>query len=177
MSIMTWMNRGPRIGVGMAEQMEWFTHLYTDLMQFSHGVDEPALVDAELKVEGIHLDWFTLTSILPHLDALAWPEDGRMKMVHQIMEDIEGISSITDEKQAEGSSWAHPMRHFSHALMRTSKSIVSNSGFIRHLHAGSMKSRPMVPPTMTLVSPKRGRGNTRLENLQDCGCEFCDSVS
>lgn len=97
-----WMNRGPRLGVGMAEHMEWFTHLYTDLMQFSQGVDEPDLVDAELTVEGIHLDWFTLTSILPHLDALAWPEDGRMKMVHQIMEDIEGISSITNKKQAEG---------------------------------------------------------------------------
>jgi hypothetical protein len=102
MRIMTWVNRGPRIGAGMAEQMEWFTNLYTDLMQFSHGVDEPDLVDAELTVEGIHLDWFILTSILPHLDVMAWPEDGRMKLVDQIMEDIEGISSITDEKQAEG---------------------------------------------------------------------------
>lgn len=102
MGTMTWMNRGPRVGAAPEEQLEWFTHLYTDLMQLSHGVDEPGLVDAKLTVEGIHLDWFTLTSILPHLDALAWPEDGRLKMVDQIMEDIEGISSLTDEKQAEG---------------------------------------------------------------------------
>ena len=102
MSNMTWLNRGPRVVADSMEQLEWFTHLYTDLMQFSHGVDEPALVDAELTVEGIHLDWFILSSILPHLDVMAWPEDGRMKLVDQIKYDIEGISSITDEKQAEG---------------------------------------------------------------------------
>ena len=118
MGTMAWMNRGPRVGATPEEQLEWFRNLYTDLIQFSHGIEvdnvvnpqlrvdgyhrHPDAVDSELIADGLHLDWFSMASILPHLDTSAWPKHGRMMMVEQIQGDIEGISSITDEELAKG---------------------------------------------------------------------------